>query len=311
MYYRELIIHVSAQDVDTVTNIASMLDFGGLYIEDYTDLMESEIVRRVGLVDEQLLKKDKTRAAVHIYVNADADIGACYHYLEERLQQARIVYHFEEKQVDEEDYANSWKQYYKPFEVGERLVVVPEWEKYEASADKVILKINPGMAFGSGTHETTYMCMQALQDVVCGGEKILDVGCGSGILSVTALLFGAEAATAVDIDQNAVRVSRENAEMNGVSERLTGYCGNLLDPDSELRSKVCGQYRVVVANIVADVVIRLSDIADQFLMPDGIFIVSGIIIEKRDEVLSALEKNGFTVKDIREKNGWACIISQK
>lgn len=312
MKYRELIIHISASDIETVTNVVSMLNFGGMYIEDYTDLLENEIVKQVGLIDEGLLNKDRNKAAIHIYIDEYFDIGVCYSYLKERFEELDVSYVFEEGIVDEEDYANAWKQYYKPFRVGKNIVVVPEWDNYKQNGNETILKMNPGMAFGSGTHETTFMCMEALQDYVRVGHNVLDVGCGSGILSITALLSGAKNATAIDIDKNAVRITNENAEMNGVGDRLQGYYGNLLDLESEVSTVIRGnRYDMIVSNIIAEIVIRLSDLVDSMLTNGGFFILSGIILDKREEVLQALVRNKLSICEVREKNGWVCLVAQK
>ena len=172
--------------------------------------------------------------------------------------------------------------------------------------------MNPGMAFGSGTHETTFMCMEALQDYVRVGHNVLDVGCGSGILSITALLSGAKNATAIDIDKNAVRITNENAEMNGVGDRLQGYYGNLLDLESEVSTVIRGnRYDMIVSNIIAEIVIRLSDLVDSMLTNGGFFILSGIILDKREEVLQALVRNKLSICEVREKNGWVCLVAQK
>ena len=312
MKYRELIIHISSSDIETVTNVVSMLNFGGMYIEDYTDLLENEIVKQVGLIDEGLLNKDRNKAAVHIYIDEYSDIGVCYAYLKERFEELDVSYVFEEGIVDEEDYANAWKQYYKPFRVGKNIVVVPEWDNYKQDGNETILKMNPGMAFGSGTHETTFMCMEVLQDYVRAGHNVLDVGCGSGILSITALLSGAKSATAVDIDKNAVRITKENAEINGVGDKLQGYYGNLLDLESEISTVIRGnRYDMIVSNIIAEIVIRLSDLVGSMLTNGGFFILSGIILDKREEVLQALVRNKLSICEVREKNGWVCFVAQK
>ena len=178
MHYREIILSISSKDVQTVTDVASVLNFGGLYIEDYTDLMENEIVQQVGLVDEALLQKDPTKAVVHIYIDENSDLEACRAFLEERLSSEKVTYQIEQKTIDEEDYANSWKQYYKPLPIGDRIVVIPEWETYDNKEGRIPLILNPGMAFGSGSHETTSLCIETLQQYVQPGMQVLDVGCG-------------------------------------------------------------------------------------------------------------------------------------
>lgn len=311
MHYREIILSISSKDVQIVTDVASVLNFGGLYIEDYTDLMENEIVQQVGLVDEELLQKDPTKAVVHIYIDENSDLEACRAFLEERLSSEKVTYQIEQKTIDEEDYANSWKQYYKPLPIGDRIVVIPEWETYDNKEGRIPLILNPGMAFGSGSHETTSLCIETLQQYVQPGMQVLDVGCGSGILAVTALLCGAEHVVAVDIDPNATKVALENAEKNHVKEHMETYAGNLLDTTSQVSAVLKDRkFDVIVANIVADVIIQLSDLIHAYLNPNAYFIVSGIIGPRKEDVLAALRKNKLSVVEIREKRDWICIVAK-
>lgn len=210
--------------------------------------------------------------------------------------------------VKEEDWANNWKQYYKPFNVGERLIIKPSWEKVENIGGRKILEIDPASTFGTGQHHTTKLVMERLETIVKTGDRVLDLGCGSGILSIAALLFGAETATMVDIFENAVKTAGENAEKNGFDkDRYTAYCGNVIE-DSALREKIGGGYNVIAANIVADVIIAMSGLFGGFLAKDGTLIVSGIITERLPEVLSALEEKGFKVVSLSEEEGWNAIV---
>ena len=210
--------------------------------------------------------------------------------------------------VREEDWANNWKQYYKPFTVGEKLIVKPSWEEVENTDGRKILEIDPASSFGTGQHHTTKLVMEALEDIVKPGAKVLDLGCGSGILSIASLLFGAEKVTMCDIFENAVKTASENVEKNNFThEHYTAYCGNIID-DAELRSKLGTGYDVVCANIVADVIIGMSPLFAGFMKPDATLIVSGIIDERLDEVNAALTENGFVIADSRSEEGWNCII---
>ena len=210
--------------------------------------------------------------------------------------------------VKEEDWANNWKQYYKPFNVGSKLIIKPSWENVENKEGRKILEIDPASTFGTGQHHTTKLVMERLENIVREGDKVLDLGCGSGILSIAALLFGAENATMVDIFENAVKTAGENVEKNGFGkDRYTAYCGNVIE-DSALREKIGGGYNVIAANIVADIIIAMSSLFGGFLAENGTLIVSGIITERLPEVLNALEKNGFKVVSLNEEEGWNAIV---
>lgn len=210
--------------------------------------------------------------------------------------------------VKEEDWANNWKQYYKPFNVGEKLIIKPSWENVKNTGGRKILEIDPASTFGTGQHHTTKLVMERLEKIVNEGDRVLDLGCGSGILSIAALLFGAESAVMVDIFENAVKTAGENVEKNGFDKnRYTAYCGNVIE-DSALRERIGGGYNVIAANIVADVIIAMSGLFGYFLAKDGTLIVSGIITERLPEVLTALEGNGFKVVSLSEEEGWNAIV---
>ena len=209
--------------------------------------------------------------------------------------------------VDEEDWANNWKQYYKPLEIGTRLLVLPSWEQ-QPETDRIVLKLDPGMAFGTGAHHTTRMCLEFLEKTVRSGDTMLDLGCGSGILSIAARLLGAVDATAVDIDPIAESIAYENAAMNGIDD--THYhvlIGNVLQ-DTRLQKKIAGQYPVVAANIVADVIIALAPQARALTAPGGVFLVSGVIDERVDEVVKALNASGFAVAEHSKAEGWNAFL---
>jgi len=312
MKYYELLIKIKSEDGEKASAIAAMLDIGGLYLEDYSDMMDCDLVKQIGLIDEELLAKDTTKATLHVYLPDNTSLDEASAYLEERFTSENISFELSYALIDEEEYANSWKKYYKPLKIGDKIVVCPVWENYDLKDGEIVLKIDPGMAFGTGTHETTSLCIEYLQKVVKTEDKILDVGCGSGILSITSLLCGASEALALDIDPNAVRVSYENAELNNFSGKFEAVCDNILDPESAIRTKLSGKkYNVIVANIVADIIIRLSDFIYDYLEEDGLFIVSGIITERENDVLNALNKNSFKVIDRSEKKGWVCIKTNR
>ncbi len=308
MTYSEIVFTVDSKDKEIASDIVGMLNCGGIYIEDYTDLEDDPTVKQVGIVDEALLEKDKTKVLLHVYADEHTSVENCLAFVSDRFSSENITYEFEIKHVDEEDYANSWKQYYKPIKIGNRVVIVPEWEPYEKADGEITVALNPGMAFGTGTHETTSMCIEALQDIVFEGDEVLDIGCGSGILSVTALLCGANRADATDIDRNAVNVAYENAELNGVKDRLHATEDNILSAESPIRT-AGKKYNVVIANIVADVIIEICGFVKTLIKPYGCFVASGIISERLDDVVKAMNDNGLCVAAIHEKRGWNCIIA--
>ena len=212
--------------------------------------------------------------------------------------------------TDDEDWENNWKIYYKPLEIGERLLVRPSWEQAE-DTDRTVLSLDPGMAFGTGSHHTTRMCLEFLEKTVKDGDDMIDLGCGSGILSIGALLLGAKEALAVDIDPIAEKIAYENAAMNGITpDNYTVLIGDVLS-DAELQEKLCAkQYDVVAANIVASVIIELTKLVPRMIKPDGHYIMSGIIGERLDEVLAALDENGFEVLEVRAGDDWRAVMAR-
>ena len=212
-------------------------------------------------------------------------------------------------EVDEEDWANNWKAYYKPIEIGERLLVCPSWEKAEDTG-RVTLSLDPGMAFGSGSHQTTGMCLEFIEGLDVSGMSVADLGCGSGILSIAALLLGAKSAVAVDIDPIVEDVVRENAELNGIGGEYTVFTGNVL-ADGEAKERVAAEkYDLVLANIVASVIIPLVPFARQIVGENGLFVTSGIISDREQEVCEALGENGFEVQCVKHRDDWVAIMAR-
>ena len=209
--------------------------------------------------------------------------------------------------VEDADWENNWKQFYKPMEIGDRLIVIPDWEEADPQG-RVALRLNPGLTFGTGSHATTRLCLQALEKLVRLGMSVLDLGCGSGILSIAALLLGADRAYACDIDEKAVDVAYENAALNGVGrDRYTVRAGDVLS-DQGLRRDMGGGWDIVVANIVADVIIALAPAALDLMKPGGVFLCSGIIDQRADEVRAALEAQGFTIREANTSEGWYSFL---
>ena len=311
MNWTEVKIYTTTAGIDPLTG--SMLDLGlqGFMIEDAQDFDEflHDTTPHWDYVDQAVMEKMKDcETCVTIYV-ADNPQG-----MEELMQVRQILarlkaqdpdgkygrLELEMKDVDEEDWSNAWKKYYHPVQVGEHLVVCPSWEAYDRQPDDVVLTLNPGMAFGTGTHDTTRLCMELLEKYITPLDTVLDVGCGSGILAITAALLGANKIIGCDIDEVAVKVAGENAALNGVQDRISFHQG-------DLTSQVEGSFQIICANIVADVIIRLSEDAGSYLAKDGIFITSGIIDTREQDVLNALEQNGFQVIERRTSGGWVAL----
>ncbi|MGM9653363.1 MAG: 50S ribosomal protein L11 methyltransferase [Eubacteriales bacterium] len=291
-------IRVSAarEHLETVAAIMSMID-NALMIEDFSDV-EQELDGVYGdLIDEELLKKDRTTAAVSVFVPEEKSPREAQLYVRARLDECGIDAEMTCSGVSEEDWADSWKKYYKPIRTGKRLVIVPVWETYAKQPGEVTVLMDPGMAFGTGTHETTRLCASLLEAYVTPGCRVLDVGCGSGILAICASKLGAGECFACDIDPAAVRIAAENAALNR-TDNVTCAVSDLLAGVPQERFDVC------VANIVADVIIRMAPDIGRYMKDDGVLIVSGIIEERADEVCAVLAENGFAVVDSRRENGW-------
>lgn len=301
--WTEVIIEVAADHVDLAGDIAQMVVPYGIYIEDYSNLeAEAMEIAHIDLIDEELLKKDRTKALIHVYISPEENPMEAVAFLRERYSAAGIANEIHTQGCVEEDWINNWKKYFKPIPVGEKLLVRPTWEEDYEAEGRAVLHLEPGLAFGTGTHETTRLCMELLERYLTPGDALLDMGCGSGILSVAALLLGASEAVGVDIDPLAVKTARENAEINGVGNKFTGICGNLTE-------KVSGRFQVVVANIVADIIMLLSPDAPQFMHPDSIYIMSGIIDTREQDVLDAVSGT-FEIIERREEKGWVALAAR-
>ncbi len=306
MDWTEIKISVPSQDVETAENIAQMVVPYGIYVEDYSDLEQAAWeIAKIDLIDEDLLNKDRTKAIVHIYIPPHENPSEAVAFLTERYTAEKIPHDIDIAVCRNQDWENNWKDYFKSIPVGKKLMIHPVWDYDFDPGDRAVLDIEPGLAFGSGGHDTTRLCLEMMEDYVTRDTEFLDVGCGSGILSVSALLLGAKKAVAVDIDPLAVKKARENAELNGFDEtRYTALEGDLAD-------KVTGKYNVVAANIVADVIILFCSQVKEFMSDDAVFITSGIIDTREPDVLEAFKKYGFSIVERRERGGWLCFALKK
>lgn len=298
--WTEIKITVPAAKSDMAGDIANMTVPHGIYIEDYSNLEEEAMeIAHIDLIDEELLHKDRTKAVIHVYISPEDNPSEAVSFLEERLRACGIEYEIDSADCAMDDWLNNWKKYFKPIPVGKKLLIRPIWEDDFDSMGRKVLNLEPGLAFGTGTHETTRLCMELIEEYLTPGVDFLDVGCGSGILSVAALLLGAGKAVGIDIDPLAVKTAAENARLNGVESCFTGICGNLAE-------KATGSYQVVAANIVADIVIELSRSVPEFLSPGGVYIISGIIDTREQDVLDALV-GSFSVIERKEERGWVAM----
>ena len=299
--WNELTVKVKTEDTARASDICTVIADMGIYVEDYSDL-ENVVwnIAHVDLIEQELLERDRTQSLIHVYIKQEKDALECVEFIKARLDAEGIEYETSIVDVNEEDWANNWKQYYHTQRIGKRIVVTPSWEEYEPTGDDVQMRLDPGMAFGTGTHDTTRLCLELLEECVTPATRILDVGTGSGILSVGGVLLGAPSALGVDIDPVAVKVANENAEINEVSDKTEFVCGDLTD-------KVHGQFEIVTANIVADIIIRLLSTVKNYLLKGGVLIVSGIIDTRADEVENACHEAGFTTEKRLEHGGWVAI----
>ena len=285
----------NTRDLDGITSVMSMLD-NGLMIEDYSDFSLNGMYGE--LVDETILNADKNTVKVSLFVPEERSPIEYKEFLETRFPELGIEVTIDLEGMNEDDWAESWKQYYKPVPLG-RITIVPAWEKYEAKEGEIIVRMDPGMAFGTGTHETTRLVINLMQDEIRGGERLLDVGTGSGILSICASKLGAGWCNAYDIDPVAVKVARDNVESDGCTNITVGVSDLLRGVDLS-----GGKYDFCVANIVSDIIIRMLPDIKGYLKDGAPLILSGIIGERADEVRAAVLAQGFTVeKEIRE-NDW-------
>ena len=300
--WTKLTVTGKTRDLDGITAVMSMLD-NGLMIEDYSDFSLNGMYGE--LVDESILNADKETVKVSIFVPEEKNFAEYKVFLEARLSALGIDFEISIEGMKEDDWSESWKQYYKPIPLG-KVTIVPAWEKYDAKDGEIIIRMDPGMAFGTGTHETTRLVMKIMQDEIHGGERVLDVGTGSGILSICASKLGAKSCNAYDIDPVAVKIAKENAEADGCDNITVGVSDLLRGVD-----RSGGKYDFCVANIVADIIIRmLPDIKD-YLTADAPLILSGIISMRADDVRASIAENGFRIIREEKENDWLAIMVKR
>ncbi|MBE6776669.1 MAG: 50S ribosomal protein L11 methyltransferase [Ruminococcaceae bacterium] len=305
MNWTEITIKVPQKDTDLAAAIANMTVPYGIYIEDYSDLEEkAEEIAHINLIDEDLLKKDRDISIIHIYISECDNALEAVEFLKERFTAENITFEVGSIGVDDTDWNENWKKYFHTSEIGEKLVIVPSWETYDNKNGRTVLNIDPGAAFGTGTHATTSLCLALLENYIKEDTKMLDIGTGSGILSIASVLLGAKSAIGVDIDAQSVKTAKENAEINKMADKCEFIVGDLAD-------KISGKYNIICANIVADVIIKLFQNVEQFLEENGVFIISGIIDIRKDDVLAAAKEKNFMILEEKYKDNWCAFVLKK
>lgn len=301
--WTQLRVTVKLEMLETASAIMSMID-NNLMIEDYSDIDLKSVYG--DLIDESLLNADKTIASISVFIPCEKSPTDAIAFLRERFKESDIEAKFELIGVNEDDWATAWKAYYKPIRIGKHMVIVPAWEHFDALEDDIVVRMDPGMAFGTGTHETTRLVIELLEKYTKKGDRMLDVGTGSGILAICASKLGAGHCAAYDIDPVAVRVARDNIAESG-QDNITCDVSDLL----KQVSLEGGQYDLVTANIVADIIIRLATDIGEYMKNGATLIASGIISERKDEVLEVLLAHNFKLIEILEDNGWCAIVIEK
>ncbi len=320
MNWTELKIYTSTEGIEAVTGRLMNIGITGFVIQDKQDF-EDFLNHKDGnwdYVDDDLMELRECETNITVYLTDDADGAEQLSLIKGELSVLKQLdtdnkfgrLSYELSGIKEEDWANNWKQYFKPIEIGDKLLVKPSWEDVSENETRKILEIDPATSFGTGQHNTTRLCLELLEKNISKGDRLLDLGCGSGILSIGAMLLGAGYSFAVDIEENAAKTASENAAKNGISKDCyKAVCGNIID-DEKLREEIGTGYDVVCANIVADVLIAMSGLFKMFVKNGGKLVVSGIIEKRRDEVVGKISENGFKLIEQHQKDDWiACSFS--
>lgn len=318
MEWIQVSIITATDGIDMVCDRLSDIGISGFEIEDekdFTEFLENN-TKYWDFVDEDLLKSKQGDTKVKVYIEADENTTQVLSQIKDAMLALKRedcenkygTLEIETVSMQEQDWANNWKKYFKPICVGEKILICPQWEEVKDAGERKIFKVNPGMTFGTGTHHSTQMCIEHLEGVIGNGEEVLDLGCGSGILSIISLILGASDATAVDIDENCVHVAYENLDMNNMPrEKYHVYSGDIINDTALFEKLNVKKYDVIVANIVADVIIALLPTAEKLIKEDGTLICSGIIDERLSDVEEAVSKSGFYIDKTTHSKGWASL----
>jgi len=318
MEWTKVSIFTANAGIEFVSDMLYDLGITGIEIEDEQEFREflEENQKYWDYVDDELLKEKAKETRVNVYIETNEHLPETLIALKSALEilKKRDVegkwgrLEFDTENINEQDWANNWKKYFKPLNVGKKILIQPEWEPYDGKTDRIVFTVNPGMTFGTGTHHTTKLCIEELEDVVSSDTTVLDIGCGSGILSIISLLLGAKEAYALDIDPASEHVATENALKNNVDiSKYHVFTGDVLSDAALVGTLAERKYECIVANIVADVIIALLPIVKRLIKPGGTFVCSGIIAERLPDVLSAMEAENITPHHINEAGGWAAV----
>ncbi|MDD6077648.1 MAG: 50S ribosomal protein L11 methyltransferase [Oscillospiraceae bacterium] len=307
MKWIEAAVATKSEEIDAVCEQLAALGAGGMVVEDEADFQAflANNHQYWDYVDDELESKFRGVSRVKFYLSDDDEGRALLETIRTGIgREITTAY------VQDSDWENNWRQYYQPIEIGEKLVVVPEW--LETPDDgRIPLRLDPGLIFGTGSHATTRMCLAALEHCAAPGKRVLDLGCGSGILGIGALLLGCDSVAGCDIDPKAPEVAEANAALNGLHADRFRVCAGDVLADAPMRASLGAGYDLVLANIVSDVIIPLSGIVGEFLAPDGVFLCSGIIEGRQDEVAAALRRNGFAILEHFNEEEWHCYVAKQ
>ncbi len=321
MQWLEVTIKTVSPAIDLLGCKLTAMGYDSFIIDDAEDFQSflEENTQYWDYVDQELSEKMAGISQIRLYIEDDASAPEKLGFIRSEMAAFKAQWPDRDlgslevslENLKEEDWENSWKQYYQPIPIGDKLVIVPQWMEHDSSDGRIPVLLDPGMIFGTGAHASTQMCLRALEKAVTGGERVVDLGSGSGILSIAALLLGADTATGVDIDPKAEDIARDNAALSGLTApRFQAVTGNVIGDRAMMEKLSQGGYDIVLANIVADVIIPLSVVVPNFLRPDGIFICSGVLNTRLDEVLGALDHAGLVVTETEMQDDW-CRISAR
>lgn len=307
MKWHELIIKTTEEAYDAISEMLMSIGAGGVAIEDPNDI-RTEISKAGSLdyADDEFLNSLGDDVTIKTYFPGNLNRSELTELVKGKLEFISGFLDIGEgykgcSEVDEEDWATAWKKYYKPVHISEKIVIKPSWEEYEGKEDEIIIQLDPGMAFGTGTHETTRLCARMIEKYLNDGDSVIDLGCGTGILAIIAAKLGARRVSAVDIDEVAVRVAKENCLVNNVSQTIYASKGVLEDIKKE-------KVDLIVANIIANVIIDISESLPCYLKTGGVFITSGIIRERKQQVIDTYLSRGFELIAVQEDGEWVGIV---
>lgn len=313
MNWIEATIFTTSEAIEVVSGFLYELGITGLLIEDSVDMAKflQNNDKSWDYIDEELMKKLDEESCIKFYVSDDIQGKEKLALVTNSISQLRHMkceidlgkLEIKLVNISEEDWANNWKKYYKPLKIGDKIIIKPTWEEYISDEEDLVIEMDPGMAFGTGTHETTSMCIELLQKYINPNDIVLDIGCGSGILGITSAMLGASKVIGVDFDSVSISVAKNNVDKNNLNDKVEILCGDLMDVVNE-------KGNIIVANIIADVIIKLSEDVPKFSVPNTVFIASGIIKERLDDVKYVLSKNPFEIVEILIKGEWVAIVAR-